>query len=183
MEGRIVARKFSLEDFAGLSVTQAGELIRYEEVEHAVIYSSSGRALFYAGSRAGEPYRVTIPIGKSGLIRGNVFVHNHPGSESFSIEDIWILLRHGAREVQAHGPERSFRMLASPRARRIGAADALNEWRELNSRYQDALRASAPLFRHLVEAHILGEDEAWAARTHGVVRELSIRYGFAYTEI
>lgn len=84
-------------------------------------------------SWAGDPYRVTIPVGKSGLIRGNVFLHSHPRGESFSAEDVWILLRHGAREVRVCGPSRSFRMMA--------------------------------------------------ARTHGAVRELSIRYRFAYTEI
>jgi hypothetical protein len=182
-EVRIGTRKLTLEDFRGISVEGAAELIRFEPVEHAVIYSRTGRALHYARSRAENPYRVTIPIGKSGLIRGNVFVHNHPGSESFSAEDIWILLRHGAREVRAYGPKRSFRMIAAARTRRIGTADAVGAWPDLDSRYRRSLLAAAPLFEHLVEEHILSAGEAWAARTHAVVREMSVRYRFAYTEI
>jgi len=77
-----------------------------------VIYSPAGKALYYVRSRPGAPYTVTVPFGKAGLLRGNVFVHNHPRSESFSEADILILLRHGAREVQAYGPDRAFRMSA-----------------------------------------------------------------------
>ena len=143
---------------------------------------AGGKALLYVSSYPGGPYRVTVPLWKAGLIRGNVFVHNHPGSESFSAEDVWILLHHGAREVWVCGPERSFRMIASPRTRRIGVAAASEEWRVLSSRYQQALMAAAPLFRQLEDANILAATEAWAALTHGVVRDLSIRYGFAYTE-
>lgn len=161
----------------------AGELIRHESVEHAVIYSAAGKALYYVRSRPGEPYRVTVPFGKAGLLRGNVFVHNHPGNESFSANDIWILLRHGAREVHVYGPERAFRMVASPRTRKVGAADPGGGWRELRSRYERALLALEPLFQQLVDEKILSGDEAWAARTHSVVRELSKRYAFAYTEI
>jgi hypothetical protein len=164
-------------------VESAGELLRHEPVEHAVIYSAAGKALYYVRSRPGEPKRVTIPFGKTGLVRGNVFVHNHLGSESFSAHDIWILLRHGAHEVHVYGPERAFRMIASPRTRKVGAADPFERWRELRSRYERALLALEPLFQQLVDEQILSGDEAWAARTHSVVRELSKRYEFAYTEI
>ena len=182
-EAQIGTRKFTLDDFQVLSVQGAAELIQHEPAEHALIYSRSGKVLHYARSWPGSPHRVTIPIGKSSLIRGNLFVHNHPRSESFSAEDIWILLRHGAREMRVYGPERSFRMIASPRTRRIGAAYPFEHWHELSSRYQRALLASAPLFQQLINEQILRADEVWAAQTHGVVRELSISYRFAYTEI
>jgi hypothetical protein len=164
-------------------VEGAGELIRHEPVEHGVIYSAAGKALYYVRSRPGSPYRVTVPPGKAGLLPRNVFVHNHPGSESFSEEDIWILLRHGAREVHAYGPERSFRIVATKRTRRFVYSSEERGRSELYAAYRRAVAATTPLFHDLVASDILTEPEGWVAQTHGVVRVLSARFGFAYMEI
>jgi hypothetical protein len=126
---------------------------------------------------------VTIPFGKSGLLRGNLFVHNHPGSESFSIEDIWILLRHGVREVHAYGPQRSFRVIASAEMRRFGSGQDAAGWAELGMAYRRAVAASDARFKRYVRAGMFTEADAWAAQTHGAVRKLSAHFRFAYQEI
>jgi hypothetical protein len=46
-----------------------------------------------------------------------------------------------------------------------------------------AVDATTPFFRELAAKGILTELEGWAAQTHGVVRVLSGRFGFAYMEI
>lgn len=148
-----------------------------------MIYSASGKALYYVPSRPGSPYRVTVPPGRSGLLRRNTFVHSHPGSESFSEEDIWILLRHGAREVHAYGPKRSFRIVATKRTRRFTYSSEVWGRAELYGAYRRAVDATTPFFRELVARGALNEPEGWAAQTHGVVRVLSRRCGFAYLEI
>lgn len=182
-EEQITPRTFTLADFAGLPIREAGELIRHEPVEHAVIYTPGGKALFYAESRPGSPSRVTIPLWKAGLIRGNVFVHNHPGGESFSAEDIWILLRHGAREVHAYGPERSVRMVAGKNTRRFGYVDDVAGHTEVHAAYRRALELAASDLERAVHAGVLTDAEAWRAQTHRVVRKLSMRFGFAYLEV
>ena len=182
-EGRIVARKFSLEDFAGLPISEAGELIRYQPVEHAVIYTPAGKCLYYVASRPGSPRQVTVPLWKSGLLRGNVFVHNHPESQSFSPEDVWILLREGAREIRAYGPERSFRMIASGATRRFGYRDTVEGWAELHQAYWNAAAASDMRFKRYVQARLMTDAEAWVAQTHSVLRQLAARYRFTYQEI
>jgi hypothetical protein len=164
-------------------VEGAGELIRHEPVEHAVIYSPAGKALYYARSRPGEPSKVVIPIGKAGLVRGNVFVHNHPESQSSSVEDIWILLRHRAREVQAYGALRAFRMVATDRMRRFGYREESTGIAELKFLYGRAVEASDGQFARLVAARLLTSEEAWAAQTHSVVRRIAIHFRFAYWEI
>ena len=179
-EERIGTHNFTLDDFQGLSMDEGAELIRHEPVEHAVIYSRAGKALYYRRSWPGDPYRVTMPAGKSGLIRGNVFVHNHPGSESFSPEDIWILLRHGAREVRAYGPERSFRTIASRRTQRVTSDSAIGA---IRVRYDREVEGAAPLFEDLVDQCIFDDAEARSALTHHALRALSARYRFAYMEI
>lgn len=161
----------------------AGELIRHEPVEHAVIYRPAGKALYYVRSRLGEPYRVTVPFGKAGLLRGNVFVHNHPGNESFSANDIWILLRHGAREVHVYGPERAFRMVASTMTRRFGQAQELTGWAEVRLSYQRGMQASAMRFGRFIRARMFTEGEALAAQTHSVVRKMALQFHFSYKEI
>lgn len=161
----------------------AGEMIRYEPIEHGVIYSAAGKALYYVRSRPGEPYRVTVPFGKAGLLRGNVFVHNHPGNESFSANDIWILLRHGAREVHAYGPERAFRMVASDRTRRFGLAQELTGWAEVRLSYRREMLASAMRYERFTRARMFTEGEALAAQTHRVVRKMAIQFHFSYQEI
>lgn len=182
-EGRIGTRKFSLDDFQGVSAEYAGEVIRYESVEHAVIYSPAGKALYYVPSRPGEPYRVTVPFGKAGLLRGNVFVHNHPGNESFSAHDIWILLRHGACEVHVYGPERAFRMVASAKMRRFGQAQEVAGWAEVRLSYQRGMQASAIRFERFIRARMFTEGEALAAQTHSVVRKMALQFHFSYQEI
>jgi len=164
-------------------VEGAGELLRHEPVEHAVIYSAAGKALHYVRSRPGEPSKVVIPIGKAGLIRGNVFVHNHPESQSFSAEDIWILLRHGAREVQAYGTLRAFRMVATDRMRRFDYREESTGIAELKLLYGRAVAASDGRFARLASARLLTSEEAWAAQTHSVVRRIAIHFRFAYWEI
>jgi hypothetical protein len=183
VEARIGTRKFNLDDFQGVSAQGAGELIRHEPVEHAVIYSAAGKALYYVRSRPGEPYRVTIPFGRAGLLRGNVFVHNHPGNESFSAHDIWILLRHGAREVHVYGPERAFRMVTSTRMRRFGRAEELTGWAEVRLSYKRAMQASAMRFERFIRARMFTEGQALAAQTHSVVRKLALQFHFSYQEI
>jgi hypothetical protein len=164
-------------------VEGAGELIRHEPVEHGVIYSAAGKALYYVRSRPGEPYRVTVPFGKAGLLRGNVFVHNHPGNESFSPNDLWILLRHGAQEVHVYGPERAFRMVASTKTRRFGQAQELTGWAEVRLSYQRAMLASAMRYERFIRARMFTEGEALAAQTHGVVRKMAVQFHFSYKEI
>lgn len=148
-----------------------------------MIYSRAGKALFYVRSRPGEPFKVVVPIRKAGLVRGNLFVHNHPGSESFSPHDIWILLRHGAREVHAYGPARSFRMVAAAGMRRFGLAHELAGWAELNLAYRREMEASAVRFDRFIRAGMFTEAEALAAQTHGVVRKLALHYSFSYQEV
>jgi hypothetical protein len=164
-------------------VEGAGELIRHEPVEHGVIYSAAGKALYYVLSRPGSPHRVTVPLWRAGLLRGNVFVHNHPGSESFSAEDIWILLRYGAREVHVYGPERSFRIVATDSTRRFGYRDESAGWSELSREYERAVMATDSRFGEYVRARLFTRAGAWAAQTHGVVRRISVRFRFAYQEI
>jgi hypothetical protein len=164
-------------------VEGAGELIRHEPIEHGVIYNPAGKALYYVRSRLGEPSKVVIPIGKAGLVRGNVFVHNHPESQSFSVEDIWILLRHRAREVRAYGALRAFRMVATDRMRRFGYREESTGIAELKLLYGRAVEASDGRFARLVSARLLTSEEAWAAQTHNVVRRIAIHFRFAYWEI
>lgn len=182
-EERIGARKFRIEDFAGLSIGDAAELIRNEPVEHAVIYSPAGKALYYVCSRPDSPYTVTVPFGKAGLLRGNVFVHNHPRSESFSEADILILVRHGAREVHVYGPERAFRMVAGKGMRRFRSTEDVIARAEVGARYCRELEAAAERFERIAQAGLLTEAEAWAALTHRVVRMMSAVFRFAYEEI
>lgn len=183
LEARIHARKFSLEDFAGLSIGQAAELIRHEPVEHAVIYTPAGRLLYYVASRPESPLKVTVPLWKSGLIRGNVFVHNHPGSESFSQDDLLVLLRHGAREVHAYGPERSFRMVATKSMRRFSYSEDSVARAMVSAAYRKEVEASAPQFQRFVRARMLTDAEAWVALTHSVMRRMALHFRFAYQEI
>jgi hypothetical protein len=172
-----------LEDFAGLSISEAAELIRHEPAEHGLIYTPAGRAVFYAASRHGTPHRVTVPLWKAGLLRGNIFVHNHPGSESFSAEDIWILIRHGAREVHVYGPERSFRIVTTDRTRRFSYRSESVGWSELSREYERAVVETDSRFEEFVRARLFTRPRAWAAQTHGVVRRMSVRFCFAYLEI
>jgi hypothetical protein len=164
-------------------VEGAGELIRHEPVEHGVIYSPRNEALFYAASRPDSPYTVTVPFGKAGLLRGNVFVHNHPRNESFSEADILILLRHGAREVHVYGPERAFRMVAGKSARRFDYTENDMAEAEIRVRYRQAVQAVAEKFERVAQARMLTDEEAWAALTHNVVRKMSAHFRFAYEEI
>lgn len=182
-EERIGTRKLSLDDFQGIPLEDAADLIRHEPVEHAVIYSRAGKALFYVRSRPGAPNRVTVPFGKAGLLRGNVFIHNHPASQSFSARDIWILLRHGAHEVHVYGPRRSFRMVASRSMRRFGLGQEAAGWAELNHAYERGMQTSAERFGRLVRASMFTEAEALAAQTHGVVRKLALQFSFSYEEV
>jgi hypothetical protein len=182
-EARIHARKFSLEDFAGLSIREAAELIRHEPVEHAVIYTPAGKAVLYVMSRPGTPHRVTVPIGKSGLLRGNVFLHNHPNSDSFSEDDIWILLRHGARAVHAYGPERAFRMTALANTRRFGYAQDAAGSAELHAAFWRAMRDANTRFARFVQAGTLSDREGWIGQTHSVARQMSALFRFSYQEV
>jgi hypothetical protein len=183
LEERIHARTFRLEDFMGLPISEGARLIRNEPVEHAVVYSPAGRALLYVRSRPWAPNKVTVPLGKSGLLRGNVFVHNHPGDDSFSEDDVWILLRHGARAVHAYGPERAFRMVALANTRRFGYADDAAGRAELHAAYWKAMSEATTQFTRFVQAGTLGHKEAWIAQTHRVARRMSARFGFAYQEV
>lgn len=158
-------------------------MIRHEPVEHAVIYTPGNKALFYVASWPGSPYTVTVPMRTAGLIRGNVFVHNHPRSESFSASDILILLRHGAREVHVHGPERAFRMIAGKGTRLFGYTEDAMARAEIGRRYRGEMEVTAEKFARIAKARILTDAEAWAALTHGVVRKLAAHFRFAYEEI
>lgn len=148
-----------------------------------MIYSAAGKALYYVRSRHGSPHRVTVPLWRAALLRGNIFVHNHPGSESFSAEDIWILLRYGAREVHVFGPERSFRIVATDSTRRFSYRNESVGWSELSREYERAVVATDPRFEEFVRARLFTRPKAWAAQTHGVVRRMSVRFSFAYQEI
>jgi hypothetical protein len=172
-----------LEDFAGLTISEAAELIRHEPAEQAVIYGSSGTALFFRRSLPGHPLKVVIPFGKGGLLRGNVLLHNHPGNQSFSIEDIWILLRHGAREVQAYGPDRAFRMVATDSTRRFGYREEAGGMAELKAAYGRNVAATNARFSRFAAARLFTSEQAWAAQTHSVVRRIAIQFRFAYQEI
>lgn len=125
-----------------------------------MIYTPAGRALLYVRSRFGSPNRVTVPLWKSGLLRGNVFVHNHPADDSFSEDDIWILLRHGARAVHAYGPERAFRMVALANTRRFGYAEDAAGRAELHAAYWKAMSDAGTRFTQIVRAGTLDHAEA-----------------------
>jgi hypothetical protein len=181
--GRIHARKFTLEDFAGLSIREAAELIRHEPVEHAVIYTPAGKCVYYVASRPESPFAVTVPLWKAGLIRGNVFVHNHPRSDSFSEADIRLLLRHGAREVHAYGPERAFRMIAMVETRRFGYAQQAAGTGELNAAFWRAMADAETRFARIVQTGMLTPREAWIGQTHSAARRMSARFRFAYHEV
>jgi hypothetical protein len=152
-------------------------------VEHAAIYTPAGRALYYRRSWPGYPYQVTIPIGKTGLIQGNMFAHNHPRGESFSAEDIWILLRHGAHDVRVFEPERSFRIAASSSTRRFGWADQESGWREVELAYERAVASLGGRYAPLVQTGRMPPVQAWAAQTHAVVRKMAMRFGFLHREV
>jgi hypothetical protein len=164
-------------------VEGAGELIRHEPVEHGVIYSAAGKALYYVRSRPGEPYRVTVPFGKAGLLRGNVFVHNHPRSDSFSQADIWMLLRHGLRAMYAYGPERAFRMSTMANTRHFGYAQESAGGEELRAAYWRSMDHARARFGRFVHAGLLSDEEAWIGQTHNVARRMAAQFRFAYQEV
>lgn len=139
--------------------------------------------MYYVRSRPGEPYRVTVPFGKAGLLRGNVFVHNHPKGDSFSEADIWMLLRHGATAVCAYGPGRAFRMTAMADTRRFGYAQDAAGGMELHVAYWRSMNQARVRFSRFVRAGLLSEREAWIGQTHSVARKMSAHFGFAYQEV
>jgi hypothetical protein len=122
-------------------------------------------------------------LGKAGLLRGNVFVHNHPRSDSFSEADIWMLLRHGVRVVYAYGPERAYRMTAMAGTRRFGYAQESAGRAELHAAFWRSMSQARARFRRFAEAGLLSEPEAWIGQTHSVARKMSSHFRFAYQEI
>jgi hypothetical protein len=183
LAARIRTETLRLSDFAGLSIAEAAEVIRREPVEHALIYKPGGGALAYAKSRPETPKEVTIPMREARLLSGNVFVHNHPDNESFSYQDIWLLLRHGVREVRAYGPRLAF-VMSSQRGMRTFTYENDTEGRKaLIKKYMEVQRETTPAFRELVRRDIFTEAEAWAAQTNGIVRTIAGIYRFTYAEL
>jgi hypothetical protein len=180
---RIRTEVLHLSDFAGLSVADAGEVIRNEPVEHALIFKPNGHALLYVKSWPATPKEVTIPMRDMHRLPGNVFVHNHPGNESFSYQDVWLLLRHRVREVRAYGPKRGFVMGTQPEMQAFTYETAVEGLDALIATYRKAQRDTTPAFKNLVRDGTFTEDEAWAAQTHAIMRTISQVYGFAYREL
>jgi hypothetical protein len=183
LAARIRSEALRLSDFAGLSMAEAAEVIRRAPIEHALIYKPGGRALAYARSRPETPKEVTIPMREARLLSGNIFLHNHPDNESFSYQDIWLLLRHGVREVRAYGPRRAFVMSSQPEMRRFTYENDEEGRQALIRKYIEVQRETTPPFRELVRGGTFTEAEAWAAQTHGIVRTIARIYRFTYAEL
>ncbi|HEX8674341.1 MAG TPA: hypothetical protein VF710_20750 [Longimicrobium sp.] len=180
---RIRSEALRLSDFAGLSIAEAADVIRHEPVEHALIFQPGGRALAYAKSRPETPKEVTIPMREARLLPGNIFLHNHPDNESFSYQDVWLLLRHGVREVRAYGPKRAFVMSSQPETRTFTYENDAEGLQALIKKYLEVQRETTPPFRELVRGGTFNEAEAWAAQTHGIMRTISRIYRFYYAEL
>lgn len=183
LAARIRTETLRLNDFAGLSIAEAAEVIRREPVEHALIYQFGGRALAYARSRPETPKEVTIPMREARLLSGNVFVHNHPDNEAFSYQDTWLLLRHGVREVRAYGPRRAFVMSSQREMRTFTYENDTEGMKALINKYMEVQRETTPPFRELVRRGTFTEAEAWAAQTHGIMRTIAGIYRFTYAEL
>lgn len=180
---RIRTETLRLSDFAGLSIAEAAEVIRYEAVEHALIYQPGGRALAYAKSRPATPKEVTIPMREARHLSGNIFIHNHPDDESFSYQDAWLLLRHGVREVRAYGPARAFVMRSRRETRTFTYLNATEGLDALIATYRKVQRETTAAFRELVREGTFTEAEAWAAQTHAIMRTIAEIYSFTYAEL
>lgn len=183
LSARIRTEVLRLSDFAGLGVGDVAEVIRNEPIEHALIFRPDGRALVYAKSSPATPKEVTIRMQDVRWLSGNVFIHNHPDNESFSFKDVWLLLRHGVREVRAYGPTRAFMMAAQPGMQTFNYATSDAGLDALIATYRKVQHDTTPAFRELVRSRSFTEAEAWAAQTHAIMRNISQIYGFAYKEL
>jgi len=70
------------------------------KTEKAFILDDKGNILFEKG---GTSKSVQFNLKESRYFVDNIFIHNHPGASSFSLDDINIMVRYRMKEIRAVG--------------------------------------------------------------------------------
>jgi hypothetical protein len=69
------------------------------DTEYGIGFDTKGNQIFETIS--GNKYTVKIPLDDKEKLRGNIFTHNHPTNDTFSPDDIEVMISLGMKEIRA----------------------------------------------------------------------------------
>lgn len=88
--------------------------IKNNNFETGYVFDKKGRVIWE--QKGGSNYVDVSDAINKGLLKGNVFTHNHPRGTAFSFADIHIMIKYEVKEMRAVGSEHQYSMKLNEKA-------------------------------------------------------------------
>lgn len=95
-------------------LTEVEKNIRHNNFETGYVFDSKGKVIWE--KKGGSNYVDVSDAVYNGLLKGNIFTHNHPRGTSFSFADIQIMINYEVKEMRAVGADYQYSMKLNDRA-------------------------------------------------------------------
>lgn len=158
---------------AGISLPDIENRIRSQKFESAAIFKDGKQLLF----KNGEQSSVSFTDAEVTLMRDAILTHNHPGSKSFSREDVSMFVRQEMAEVRAVSQNFDYSLKNGTFNRKNSDVKDVLNW---YSHFDHEVRNE---FEDLLADKKISLDFANAEHHHKIMLKLAERFGFKYNRI